>query len=274
MNAQPLVFVDVAGAIRDADAGAIPILRADLAGTAAASDVVVVARASQLEATLASVRAASPRVPLRGVVVELDLDPRWMPQLLARAGVRDVSRVLVHRDDSVPRRVVRAWSMDCADVLIADADALDDALLVVTCDFECLYVAWEAHPALARLSHEQRAQVGVASDGSHVAWEHADVHLDLEAIRVAADPRAAAAAHEALRVADARRGAAMRDLRECAGLRQTDIAGVTSRQIRRIEQGLAAPRLATYERLAAAHGMTLTAYLDALAVALTEPPPQ
>ncbi|MBM4320522.1 MAG: helix-turn-helix transcriptional regulator [Deltaproteobacteria bacterium] len=60
-------------------------------------------------------------------------------------------------------------------------------------------------------------------------------------------------------------GRAIATLRERAQLRQGDIPGLSSRQLRRLEQGEFIPRVATLEKLAAAHRTSLAGYLDGLA---------
>lgn len=48
--------------------------------------------------------------------------------------------------------------------------------------------------------------------------------------------------------------------REERGLTQSDIDGLTSRQVRRLEEGDTIPQIETLRRLAAAHGMTVDDY--------------
>ncbi|MBM4320319.1 MAG: hypothetical protein FJ125_10240 [Deltaproteobacteria bacterium] len=94
--------------------------------------------------------------------------------------------------------------------------------------------------------------------------EAEDIHLDIEALRVATDARASEQA-QADRLRHARGlGRAIAVLRERAQLRQEDIPGLSSRQLRRLERCEFVPRMATLEKLAAAHGMSLAGYLDGL----------
>lgn len=149
--------------------------------------------------------------------------------------------------------------------LIANAVALPERLLVTTCAMENVSVPWDALPALARLPVGERDQFQVEEFGSYLHWPAADVHLDVEALRVAVDPVWKAQATAALRAHNERLGRAMRALREDAGLDQRAIVGLSERQVRRVEKGEVQPRVSTYEAFAAAHQMALAAYLDAVA---------
>ena len=119
-------------------------------------------------------------------------------------------------------------------------------------------------PALARLPVDERAGFEIADDVSYLHWPASDVHLDLDALRVAVDPKARDAPRVDRLRRDERFGKAVARVRERAGLRQEDIPGVSARQVRRIEAG-AFPRAATLEKLAEAHGMGVKGYLDLVA---------
>lgn len=71
--------------------------------------------------------------------------------------------------------------------------------------------------------------------------------------------------NKASREEAARYAGAIRTLREERGLTQADIAGLTERQVRRVEQGESTPRTQTLRKLAAAHGLSLDGYLKELA---------
>jgi hypothetical protein len=108
------------------------------------------------------------------------------------------------------------------------------------------------------------ANFRIDEDGSYLHWPEPDIHLDLDAIRIAIDP---AAKRKAL-VSNARwqqqYGKAITKLRLEKGVKQSDVPGLSERQVRRIEHGEGT----TYEslsRLATAHGMALDEYLNRLA---------
>jgi hypothetical protein len=110
----------------------------------------------------------------------------------------------------------------------------------------------------------------VDEDGSYIYWAGPDIHVDLDAIRAAIDPEARARAEAAKALHDSRYGAAIAKLRLRMGLKQSQIEGLSERQVRRIEKGEGT----TYEglrRLASAHRMDLESYLRELAANASDP---
>jgi transcriptional regulator with XRE-family HTH domain len=65
-----------------------------------------------------------------------------------------------------------------------------------------------------------------------------------------------------------RYGAAIRKVREAAAIAQTQIAGLTDRQLRRIEHGTCRATASALNALAKAHGLDVNVYLDKLAAAM------
>ncbi len=233
---------------------------------AADPNIFVMVAASRLTEVAEFVKDANRRHHLRGLLVHADLDERWIGQMLDRAQLRTLRNLLVHRGGEQPSRVLNAWRIGAQTELIADAVALPESLLALSCAMERLEVPWSEIPPLADLECDQRGAFEISSDGSYIHWPESDVHLDLEALRVVVDPEAKERARlDRLRHAQ-RFGEAVVALRKAKGLRQQDIEGVTDRQMRRIEAGEVFPRLATLDKLAAAHAMTRAAYLDELAL--------
>jgi transcriptional regulator with XRE-family HTH domain len=62
--------------------------------------------------------------------------------------------------------------------------------------------------------------------------------------------------------------AAIRRVREAAGILQSKMEGLTDRQLRRIEQGESRATSAAITALAAAHGLDANAYMERLAKAM------
>lgn len=247
--------------------GSMTVLqRPDVDAALSETHVIVIALASELEQVAEFVRKANRRHHLKALLVHADLDERWISQMLDRADLRTLRNLLVHRGHEQPRRVLDAWKIGSQDVLLADAVALSDRLIVLTCALERLEVPWTAVRALGDMKKEWRTQFEIASDGSYIHWPDADVHLDVEALRVAIDPKA----REAARLQHQRRGKgfgrAISRLRRKQEIRQTDIPGLSARQVRRIENGEVFPRVSSLEKLAKAHGMDISNYLDELAV--------
>lgn len=241
--------------------------RPDISVAEEALNIFVIVVASALPQVGAFVREANKRHHLKALLVHADLDERWIGQLLDRAQVRTLRNLLVHRGNEQPGRILDAWRTGVQDKLIADAVALPDRLLVISCALERMEVPFNRVRSLSQMAPEERLEFEIDVDGSYLYWPKADVHLDLESLRFAIDERARERARlDAVR-SNQRIGAAIAFLRDSEGLSTTAIEGISERQMRRIEQGRCVPRTATMEKLASAHGMVLDEYLDSLASA-------
>ncbi|MCK5805858.1 MAG: hypothetical protein KAI66_23710 [Lentisphaeria bacterium] len=227
--------------------------------------VIVMALASELEEVAEFVRKANRRHHLKALLVHADLDERWIAQMLDRADLRTLRNLLVHRSHEQPRRVLDAWKNGSQDDLIADAVALGDRIIVLTCALERIEVPWHTLRALENMKKAWRTHFEIASDGSYIHWPDADVHLDVEALRVAIDPKARQAARLQFQRKGQSFGRAIARLRKEREIRQTDIPGLSARHMRRIEGGEVFPRTSSLEKLAEAHDMALASYLDELA---------
>jgi hypothetical protein len=230
-----------------------------------ARNLFVFAVASALEQVAEFVTTANRRHELRVLFVREDVDSRWLPQMFDRANLRTLRNTLVHANASVePKRVLNAWRHGGEHNLIAGASALADKLMVLSCALDKYEVAFDDIPALKRIARTERRHFTIADDGSYIHWPVDDIHLDIEAFRIAVDPAYREEAFGRRAVHDRRYGAAIAALRQRVGLRQSDIDGLSDRQVRRIEGGdrtsVHALRL-----LAAAHRMDFSEYLDELA---------
>lgn len=217
-------------------------------------------------ANVADLAAAAHRSHrLKGLFVREDLPPELLSALLESAGARRLRNVFLHHDAEFPLRVMNAWRTGAAEKLIACARVVGDRLVVLTCSLELLSIPTTSLSALRQLQAGQVDDVEVANDGAYLHWPAGDVHLDLESLRAALDPTWRQRV-EAARLRHNRRfGQAVASFRTERGLRQSDVAGLSERQVRRLENGLSMPRLETLRRLAKAHGMALGEYLDEVA---------
>ena len=210
---------------------------------------------------------------LQALFVRTDVDPVLLPQMLERAGLRSLRNMLAHSNSSVPRRVLAAWLHNAQAELIAYATVAEDRLIVVSCEPKTYEVRFDQMPALRKIAPQQRRSFEIAEDGSFIWWPSADIHLDLDALRTVTDPTWHKRAKRIRRTHGRKYGEAIAALRKDHGLKQTDIPGVSERQLRRIE-GSGAVSVRTMEQLANAHGMALAHYLDALARKLRPSPRQ
>jgi hypothetical protein len=230
-----------------------------------ARNLFVFAVASALEHVAEFVTTANRRHELRALFVREDVDARWLPQMFDRAKLRTLRNTLVHSNAGVePRRVLNAWRAGAEHSLIAAASALDDKLMVLSCALDKYEVDFDDVPALKRIAKEERHNFTIAEDGNYIHWPAADIHLDLEAFRIAIDPAHREEVFGQRAVHDRRYAAAIATLRQRMRLRQSDIEGVSDRQVRRFESGERAS-VHALRLMAAAHGMEFGDYLNELA---------
>jgi len=235
-----------------------------------ARNVFVIVPATGLPDVSEFASAANRRNRLRALLVRDDVKPSSIPQMFERAGLRTMRNTIVYSDPSIPRRVLAAWAHNAQDQLIARAGVSEDRLFVLSCALQPYEVAFDRMAALKRIPVTERATFTVDEDGSCIHWPGPDIHIDLDAIRVAIDPEARAKAVTAKALHDSRYGAAIAKLRLAKGLEQSDVEGLSERQVRRIEKGEGT----TYEalrRLAIAHRMNLEKYLRELAAIVSDP---
>ena len=238
-----------------------------------AHNLFVFAMASTLERVAEVVTRANRRHELRALFVREDVDSRWLPQMFDRARLRTLRNTLVHSDVAVePRRVLNAWRVGGEHKLIAGASLLDSTLMVVSCALDKYEVSFEAIPALRRIAEADRRHFEIADDGSYIHWPSADIHLDLDAFKIAIDPSYEDELRWQRAVHDRRYGAAIAQLRKSAKLRQSEVAGLSDRQVRRIERG-GRTSVRALKLLSSAHGLDLGEYLSTLAKIVNVAPP-
>ena len=237
-----------------------------------ALNLFVLASATGLPEIADIVRSANQKHHLRVLFIREDIDPTWMPQMFDRANLRVMRNTLVHTNSVVPKRVMNAWTMGAQEQLIADATVIGDRLLVLSCSMEKLEVPFDALPALKRISINNRSNFTIDDDGSYLYWESADIHLDLDSFLYATDPKWKQKFDSLKSEHNQVFGKAIATLRKQYKLRQSDIIGLSDRQVRRIEQGDGSTKVDTLRLFAKAHGMELDAYLDAVASAIVRIP--
>jgi DNA-binding transcriptional regulator YiaG len=168
-------------------------------------------------------------------------------------------------DERAVRRLVNARLVGAEQRYIASALIEGDKLVVWSCEPKRYEVRASAIPALARVSTSDLPDFELSESGSALHWDAGDVDLNLDGILYYVDPKVRREQDKATRQEAATYAGAIRALRESRGLRQDDIAGLTERQVRRVEQGESTPRSETLRKLAAAHGLSLDGYLKELA---------
>lgn len=155
-------------------------------------------------------------------------------------------------DAGGPQRIVDAWMEDGQLVLLSPS-------------FERLPVPLVKLAKFLGSNREEVAAFEIDEDGSFLYWPHADAHFGWEQFLYLVEPAAAVAARQKAEAFNQRYGAAIRSLREKAGLKQSGIEGMTERNLRRVEHGELRASKATLETLARAHGLSLEEYLKQVA---------
>lgn len=214
------------------------------------------------------IREANNRHYLRGLFVRDAHHSQLLPQLLAKANLRTLRNLIVHSDTRLPARVLNAYCRGAEDELIADARLVQDHLFVLSCTGETFELSVGKVPVLKDLAPEALSRFELADDGSYLHWPSEDLHLDLDVIRSLLDPQLRQQKAIERLQNDKLFGQAIAVLRRDYPLRQADIEGLSARQVRRIESGHR-PRMASLQRLAAAHALSVSAYLDQIAETIT-----
>jgi transcriptional regulator with XRE-family HTH domain len=253
----------VAPGLRSTD-GRRVFWKPETSGLAHASHLFVLCHATDVHKVAEVAAMANRQHRLRALFIQQDIDTVFLLPMLDGAHLRMLRNVWVHQGSELPERVLNGWETGAADKLIAHAAAVGEHIRILTCALEQLAVPLVQIKALADLPQNIQAQFQIASDGSYLHWPTADIHLDLDALRYVIDPGARDEADARRLLHDKRFGKAVTDLRRDRGLAQSDIKGVTSRHLRRIEEGESRPRLATLRLLAEAHALPLNEYLAEL----------
>jgi hypothetical protein len=235
------------------------------------SNYFVFTSTSELELVAQLVHAANSAHKLRALFVRADVDCAWFLPMFERANLRTLRNTLLHTNPAVPQRVINAWQMGAQDELIADATVFDDRLFVRNCALDSFEVDFPDVPALARVPVHERADFTIDVDGSYLYWTGSDTHVGLEMIRFAIDPAFREASLLRKLAFDRRFGRAVKAIRIEFGLRQSDIPGLSSRQVSRIETGAVVPRSETLRKMAAAHSLSVSDYLASIAKVLAPP---
>lgn len=225
--------------------------------------LAVFTRATHLHEVTHLVSAANKANRLRALLVDSDVEAEWLPYIFERAKLRLLRNLLVHHGDSVPMRFVWAWKRGIQARVVANATAMGDHLVVRNCALKSFEIPFAAYPALSRIRPEERNGFDVDPDGMFLHWPGADVHLTMDDVFEAADPRVRAEAMVRKTTEDKAFGAAVRAFRTERGLLQREIRGITARHLRRIEHGFV-PGEEALKKLAQAHEMDPDAYLEAV----------
>ncbi len=173
---------------------------------------------------------------------------------------------LVH---SLLKRLISAITADDKEERVLDARLEDGVLHVVSPDFSRLDVPIAKIAQLRTAEPSQTRNFEIDEDGAFVYWPDIDLHLGWSQLQQVVEPDAARKALQKSQQFNIRYGKAVQKVREAAGLKPTDVAGLSEKQLRRIEKGECRLTSNGIEALSKAHGLKANEYLQRLAEALS-----
>jgi hypothetical protein len=227
-----------------------------------ADNLIVISSCSRLVDIAPYISAANHRNTLRALLLRNDDSPYWTTRFLYNAGLRALRNLLVHSDRYIPKRIIEAWAAGAQHKLIADATVQNNKLLVLDCALKLYELPFDALKELSRIPDKDRTKFTIDEDGSDIFWEDYDIRIDIESIESALHPEKFLP-HKLAH--DKKFGQAIAAFRNLKGLRQSDILGLTERQVRRIEKGEQSATLKSLNVLAKAYKLSLKSYLNKVA---------
>ncbi len=141
---------------------------------------------------------------------------------------------------------------------------LEDLVLLSPC-FQRMVVPSKKLTRFLGNDSARLSKFEIDEDGRFLHWPHSDTHLGWKQLKQLIDPSAAIEDVKETEQFKQRYGGAVRTLRESSGLKQTDVAGLTPRHLRRIEHGEQTVSRRALVALTAAHSISVEEYLRRLA---------
>ncbi|MGN6625015.1 MAG: hypothetical protein ACTHLN_00220, partial [Tepidisphaeraceae bacterium] len=181
------------------------------------------------------------------------------------------SRTLIHEtkdgDDRAAflNRLETILSVDDMAHRILDAYWSEDNFCVWSADLRKIEANIDALSCLKGKAPEDINHFEIDEDGSFIYWPTLDVHMGWEQFAQACDPSLALRAKQKGAEFNLKYGAAIRCVRESAGLKQSDIEGLGERQVGRIERGESRATAKAIAAFAVAHKMNANEYMAAVA---------
>jgi hypothetical protein len=235
------------------------------AGLEALRSPVVVLCASEILIRLrGDDQPAWPSSPETRYLVVVDVPEPAVGGVAAKLGVkRPDYRLHLTRDADAIRRLLVGLRRRQPVLGIVDAYLLGPDLHVLTADFEPRCFPLRRLPMLSGLAAQERAELILDEDGSYLHWPGKDLHVGVSQLLQAVDPAYMADIAIDRNERD-KAGLALRQMREARGLKQSDIPGISARQVSRIEAGVSRLRYDAAQTFARAFGMEASELLDEL----------
>jgi uncharacterized protein DUF2442 len=202
--------------------------------------------------------------------------PDQVAQWMRATNIRSENRLHVIKVDDLEApqvsqllgRVCSALGPDGSRGSIIDAYLAGEMLLVRGPGHRMLHVPVSSVPTLRGQPPAVLRNFEIDPDGSFIYWPDLDVHLGWNQLLQVVAPAELRKAQQRSADFNERYGAAIRRVREAAGILQSRVEGLTERQIRRIEQGECRATSAAIVALANAHGLDANAYMERLTKAM------
>jgi len=200
-----------------------------------------------------------------------DLPCEAVPERMAKLWVRDPERIHLARagstgeEEQLIERLLLTLAADDPYERIIDAWWEEDRFVAISPSFKRVHVPLKKLRPLAGQSGEKLRDFEIDEEGAFIFWPKLDVHLGWEQLFQAVDERAHLRARQQSAEFNRRYGEAIRKLREQNGLRQSDISGLTARQVGRIERGECRATHSALTKLVKAHGTNAASYMASLA---------
>jgi hypothetical protein len=187
-------------------------------------------------------------------------------------GLHDDKRICIVAEDkeveTFVERILLALDRGGYEGRIIDARWEGDTLVVVSPAANCfnkLRVPLEKLPVFQGRNRQELENFEIDEEGIFIYWPDLDIHLGWEQFEQAVDKGAYLKAKQQSEAFNKAYGVAIRELRQESQLRQSDIKGLTPRQVGRIERGECRATHNALSKLARAHKMSISDYMNALA---------
>jgi hypothetical protein len=200
-----------------------------------------------------------------------DLPPQAVADRIAWLGVQNEERICIvetKEEEPFVKRFLLALDSGDYEGRIVDVWWEEDTLVVVSPrndGFAKLRVPLDKLPVLQGHNKKALEKFEVDEDGSFVYWPSIDIHLSWEQFEQAVDEQAHLKAKQQSDAFNKAYGIAIREFRRKYQLRQSDIKGLTPRQVGRIERGECRATHNALSKLAKAHKMKISDYMNKLA---------
>lgn len=205
------------------------------------------------------------------VVFHSDLPTQAVVDRIAWLGVRNDKRICIVEtkgEEPFVRRFLLAMDSGGYEGRIIDVWWEEDTLVVVSPrndGFAKLRVPLDKLPVFQGSNQKARENFEIDEDGAFIYWPNLDIHLSWEQFEQAVDNGAYLKTKQQSEVFNKAYGKAIRKLRKKSELRQSDIKGLTPRQVGRIERSQCRATHNALSKLAKAHKMTTSDYMNELA---------